>query len=110
MLGELSALLHGVISLTDHDDPLATGGSAIKAVEVLMEQGVPEERIIFINLVSYPMFSAHMVSFMNLRRSPPLKVSPPLHPSILCSKWYARHPCLPCRPRAGPLTDVVTHV
>lgn len=31
---------------------LATGGSAIKAVEVLMEHGVPEERIIFINLVS----------------------------------------------------------
>lgn len=29
----------------------ATGGSAIKAVEVLMEHGVPEERIIFINLV-----------------------------------------------------------
>ena len=30
---------------------LATGGSAIKAVEVLKEHGVPEERIIFINLV-----------------------------------------------------------
>ena len=30
----------------------ATGGSAIKAVEVLKEHGVPEERIIFINLVS----------------------------------------------------------
>ena len=30
---------------------LATGGSAMKAVEVLMEHGVPEERIIFINLV-----------------------------------------------------------
>jgi uracil phosphoribosyltransferase len=29
----------------------ATGGSAIKAVEVLKEHGVPEERIIFINLV-----------------------------------------------------------
>ena len=29
----------------------ATGGSAIKAVEVLMEHGVPLERIIFINLV-----------------------------------------------------------
>ena len=33
---------------------LATGGSAIKAVEVLMEHGVPEERIIFVNLVSHP--------------------------------------------------------
>jgi hypothetical protein len=32
---------------------LATGGSAMKAVEVLIEHGVPEERIIFINLVSY---------------------------------------------------------
>jgi hypothetical protein len=29
----------------------ATGGSAMKAVEVLMEHGVPEERIIFVNLV-----------------------------------------------------------
>ena len=29
----------------------ATGGSAMKAVEVLIEHGVPEERIIFINLV-----------------------------------------------------------
>jgi hypothetical protein len=33
---------------------LATGGSAIKAVEVLQEHGVPEERIIFINLISSP--------------------------------------------------------
>lgn len=33
------------------DPMLATGGSAIKAVEVLMEHGVPEERIIFVNLV-----------------------------------------------------------
>lgn len=31
---------------------LATGGSAIKAVEVLKEHGVPEERIVFVNLVS----------------------------------------------------------
>jgi hypothetical protein len=30
---------------------LATGGSAMKAVEVLIEHGVPEDRIIFINLV-----------------------------------------------------------
>lgn len=30
----------------------ATGGSAIKAVDVLKEHGVAEERIIFINLVS----------------------------------------------------------
>ncbi|KAF9651144.1 PRTase-like protein [Thelephora ganbajun] len=36
------------------DPMLATGGSAIKAVEVLMEHDVPEERIIFINLISAP--------------------------------------------------------
>jgi len=36
------------------DPMLATGGSAIKAVEVLLENGVPEERIIFINLISAP--------------------------------------------------------
>lgn len=33
------------------DGRAATGGSAIKAVEVLKEHGVPEERIIFVNLV-----------------------------------------------------------
>ncbi len=32
----------------------ATGGSAMKAVEVIMEHGVPEDRIIFINLVRVP--------------------------------------------------------
>ncbi|KAJ4467867.1 armadillo/beta-catenin/plakoglobin [Lentinula aciculospora] len=36
------------------DPMLATGGSAIKAVDVLMENGVPEDRIIFINLISSP--------------------------------------------------------
>jgi len=36
------------------DPMLATGGSAIKAVEVLIEHGVPAERIIFINLVAAP--------------------------------------------------------
>ena len=62
MLGEPPVLLHGVMSLTDNDDPPpATGGSAIKAVEVLMEQGVPEERIIFVNLVGYPVFSVRIV-------------------------------------------------
>ncbi|KAG8218205.1 uracil phosphoribosyltransferase-domain-containing protein [Butyriboletus roseoflavus] len=34
------------------DPMLATGGSAMKAVEILKEHGVPEERIIFINLVA----------------------------------------------------------
>lgn len=32
----------------------ATGGSAIKAVEVLMSHGVPEERILFLNLLACP--------------------------------------------------------
>ena len=32
----------------------ATGGSAIKAIEVLLEQGVLEERIIFLNLIASP--------------------------------------------------------
>jgi len=36
------------------DPMLATGGSAIKAVEVLLEHGVPEHRIIFINLIAAP--------------------------------------------------------
>ncbi|KAK0187114.1 armadillo/beta-catenin/plakoglobin [Armillaria mellea] len=36
------------------DPMLATGGSAMKAVEVLIEHGVPEERIIFINLIASP--------------------------------------------------------
>ncbi|KXN80904.1 Uracil phosphoribosyltransferase [Leucoagaricus sp. SymC.cos] len=36
------------------DPMLATGGSAIKAVEVLIEHGVPAERIIFINLIAAP--------------------------------------------------------
>lgn len=31
---------------------LATGGSALKAIEVLKEKGVPEENIIFVNLVA----------------------------------------------------------
>ncbi|KAH8827259.1 uracil phosphoribosyltransferase-domain-containing protein [Flagelloscypha sp. PMI_526] len=36
------------------DPMLATGGSAMKAVEVLQESGVPEDRIVFINLISSP--------------------------------------------------------
>ncbi|KAF8995891.1 PRTase-like protein [Hymenopellis radicata] len=34
------------------DPMLATGDSAMKVVEVLMDHGVPEERIIFINLIA----------------------------------------------------------
>lgn len=36
------------------DPMLATGGSACKAIEVLKEHGVGEEKIIFINLISCP--------------------------------------------------------
>ncbi|KAL7005183.1 hypothetical protein EMMF5_005292 [Cystobasidiomycetes sp. EMM_F5] len=36
------------------DPMLATGGSAVKAIEVLLEQGVQEDRIIFLNLVACP--------------------------------------------------------
>ena len=36
------------------DPMLATGGSAIKAIEQIMEKGVPEENITFLNLVSCP--------------------------------------------------------
>ena len=36
------------------DPMLATGGSAIRAIEVLREHQVPEERITFISLVSSP--------------------------------------------------------
>ncbi|KAJ2695213.1 hypothetical protein H4218_005297 [Coemansia sp. IMI 209128] len=36
------------------DPMLATGGSAIKCIEVLLEAGVKEERILFINLICSP--------------------------------------------------------
>ncbi|KAJ3116839.1 Uracil phosphoribosyltransferase, synthesizes UMP from uracil [Phlyctochytrium bullatum] len=36
------------------DPMLATGGSAKKAIEVLLDAGVQEERILFVNLISCP--------------------------------------------------------
>ncbi|KAJ3169168.1 Uracil phosphoribosyltransferase, synthesizes UMP from uracil [Geranomyces variabilis] len=36
------------------DPMLATGGSANKAIEVLLDHGVPEERILFVNLICAP--------------------------------------------------------
>uniref|UniRef100_A0A0H5FRQ7 uracil phosphoribosyltransferase n=1 Tax=Leucosporidium scottii TaxID=5278 RepID=A0A0H5FRQ7_9BASI len=36
------------------DPMLATGGSAIKAIEVLLDHGVPQSRIVFLNLVASP--------------------------------------------------------
>ncbi|KAF5337763.1 hypothetical protein D9758_016615 [Tetrapyrgos nigripes] len=41
------------------DPCLATGGSAMKAVEVLLEEGVREERVLFVNLISSPKASKH---------------------------------------------------
>ena len=36
------------------DPMLATGGSAIAAIDVLVDAGVPPERIVFVNLVCCP--------------------------------------------------------
>lgn len=36
------------------DPMLATGGTALTAIEVLVESGVPERRIVFVNLLSAP--------------------------------------------------------
>jgi len=36
------------------DPMLATGGSALMAVEVLKSRGVPEEHILFLNLIASP--------------------------------------------------------
>ncbi|KAG0334749.1 Uracil phosphoribosyltransferase, synthesizes UMP from uracil [Podila horticola] len=44
------------------DPALATGGSAIKAIETLVEHGVPEERILFLNLLSCPQGIAAVVA------------------------------------------------
>lgn len=44
------------------DPMLATGGSAIKAIEVLIDHGVPEDRILFLNLVAAPEGLANVFS------------------------------------------------
>ncbi len=41
---------------------LATGGSAMKAIDVLIEHGVAEERIVFVNIISCPEGIQAMVS------------------------------------------------
>ncbi|CAI5960158.1 unnamed protein product [Closterium sp. NIES-65] len=51
------------------DPVLASGRSAIKAIELLLHRGVPEERIIFLNLISAPE-GIHNVC----RRFPHLKI------------------------------------
>ncbi|KAJ3328625.1 Uracil phosphoribosyltransferase, synthesizes UMP from uracil [Blyttiomyces sp. JEL0837] len=44
------------------DPMLATGGSANKAIDVLIQNGVPEERILFVNLICAPEGIQAMVS------------------------------------------------
>ncbi|KAI9596342.1 uracil phosphoribosyltransferase-domain-containing protein [Syncephalis fuscata] len=44
------------------DPMLATGGSASKAIEVLLEHGVAEERILFLNLITCPEGIEQLVS------------------------------------------------
>lgn len=48
------ALLTIVAAIHSFAFSAATGGSAMKAIEVLLEQGVLEERIIFLNLIASP--------------------------------------------------------
>jgi uracil phosphoribosyltransferase len=36
------------------DPMLATGGTALAAIQILLDKGVPEDRIIFINLITVP--------------------------------------------------------
>ena len=48
---------------------LATGGSAIKAIEVLLQHGVAEDKIIFVNLLCVPGIKslfAYFNSFVDL--------------------------------------------
>ena len=54
--------------------PTATGGSAMKAVEVIMEHGVPEDRIIFINLVCALSVLLFVMTDVGERRCPRLRV------------------------------------
>jgi hypothetical protein len=49
MLGECSASMKQEANVS-----IATGGSAKKAIEVLIDQGVKEERILFLNLLASP--------------------------------------------------------
>ncbi|KAK4989286.1 Uracil phosphoribosyltransferase, synthesizes UMP from uracil [Elasticomyces elasticus] len=50
------------------DPMLATGGSALMAVDVLLSKGVPEERILFLNLIASPEGAANFANkFPKLR-------------------------------------------
>jgi hypothetical protein len=55
----------------------ATGGSCLKAIEVLLEHGVKEEKILFLNLVSCKHLSAlsmAFVAFANCKIASPLGI------------------------------------
>lgn len=54
MLGEQDRFPLEYSEAHHHLYTVATGGSACKAIEVLLDQGVLEERIIFLNLIASP--------------------------------------------------------
>lgn len=51
------------------DPMLATGGSAIAAIDVLVEKGVPADRIVFLNLIAAPEGILHL-----LQKYPDIKI------------------------------------
>jgi hypothetical protein len=60
----------------------------MKAVEVLMEHGVPEERIIFINLVRILKLWLKLVTASHIYRYHHLRDSEPFVLSIHSCEWY----------------------
>ena len=52
MLGEYKSMSSAGVASHLYMLMIATGGSCIKAIEVLMSHGVKEDKIIFLNLVS----------------------------------------------------------
>lgn len=65
------------------DPMLATGGSAAMAVQVLKERGVPEERILFLNLLAAP----EGIKFM-MDKYPKLKIITGVIDDCLDTKKY----------------------
>lgn len=68
------------------DPMLATGGSALMAVEVLLSKGVPEERIIFLNLIASPEGAANFA-----KQYPKLRVVTGFVDEGLNEKKYVSH-------------------
>ena len=52
LLDPMLGKLHSPVLRGPKADTVATGGSCLKAIEVLISHGVKEEQIIFLNLVS----------------------------------------------------------